>query len=203
MWIVNDIVSPLIANIKSSWGDRVTDEGHNDLYDSCLWYYSQKSLPSESPGPHLPHLSFIRRLWNVVSRYRPPGDEFVSRERSNRGFFARRTRSNSPLEAMAIMPSQLTTAWKIRPGEEDSSEEDEEDDDPSSSKRGGKQRKRSLVDIQSPPPYDLAPHVEFHSEEHRNFWRRIMQSPPPYDLAPPAELRSKDNRSFWRRLMHV
>ncbi|KAG1818671.1 WD40-repeat-containing domain protein [Suillus subaureus] len=37
MWIVNDIVSPLIANIKSSWGDRVTDEGHNDLYDSCLW----------------------------------------------------------------------------------------------------------------------------------------------------------------------
>lgn len=202
MWIVNDIAPQLTATTRSSWGDCATDEGRNDLYDSCLWYYSQKSLPSESPGPNHPHMSFIRRLWNVISRHRRPVDESVSRECSNRGFFARRTRSNSPV---AIIPSQSTTACKVRPGEENDWEEDEKEEDPGTNKRGGRERKGHLVDIQSPPPYDLAPDAELHSEEHRNFWRRVMQSPPPYayDLAPPAELRSEENKSFWRRLIHV
>lgn len=205
MWIVNDIAPHLIATTKSSWGDRLTDEGHNDLYDSCLWDYSQKSLPSESSAPYVPHLSFIRRLWNVISRHCPRADDPFSHERSNRSFFTRRTRSNSPLEPVDIISGQSPTAWKIQPGEEDDSGEDENDDDPGTSKLekcGGKKRMRSLVDVESLPPYDLVPHAEPHGEERGNFWRRLMQSPPPYDLAPP-ELRSEETRSLWRRLMHI
>lgn len=205
MWITNDIApGQLVATTKSSWDDRITDEGHDDhLCDSFLWYHSQKSLPLESSSPHLSHPPFICRLWNIMSRHRLPS---IQRERHNRGFFVRRARSNPPLEPVAIIPSQPTTAWKVRPGEEDYSEEDEKEEDPGTSKLekcGGKQRKESLVDMQSLPPYDLAPNAEFHSEEHSNFWRRMMQNPPPYDLTPPAEFRSEENRSFWRRLMHI
>ncbi|KAG1791852.1 uncharacterized protein HD556DRAFT_1309669 [Suillus plorans] len=169
-------------------------------------YYSQKSLPPESSVTRLSHPSFIRRLWNVISRHCPPANESVSGERPNRSFFARRARSNPPV---TILPSQPTTAWKVRLEEEDDLEEDDKDDDPSVNTQtctsklqecGSKQGNESLIDIQGPPPYDLTPHTELHSEEHRNFWRRVMQSPPPYNLAPLAELRSEENRSFWRRL---
>ncbi|KAG2344384.1 WD40 repeat-like protein [Suillus weaverae] len=129
MWIVDDIAPQLIATTKSSWGDCVTDEGHNDLYDSFLWYYSQKTLPLPSSGPHLPHLSFIRRFWNVISRHRPPANESVSRERPHRGFFAHRARSNSHSKPVTIIPSQPTTLWKVRPGEEDDSEDDDSEED--------------------------------------------------------------------------
>jgi hypothetical protein len=110
------------------------------------------------------------------------------------------------LEPVAIIPDRLTTAWKVRPGEEDDLEEDEKEEDPGTNKPekiGGKQRKGSLVDMQSSPPYGLASYDELHSKEHRNFWRRLMQNPPLYDLTPPAEFRSEENRKFWRRLMHI
>lgn len=186
MWPVNDIASQLIAITKSPWGDHVADEGHNDSCDLFPWYYSQKSLPPESYVTRLSHPSFIRRLWNIISRERP-----------NRSFFARRARSNPPV---TILPSQPTTAWKVRL--EDDLEEDDKDDTGTSKLRecGSKQGNDSLIDIQGPPPYDLTPHTELHSEGHRNSWRRIMQSPPPYNLAPLAELRSEENISFWRRL---
>ncbi|KIK40274.1 hypothetical protein CY34DRAFT_13838 [Suillus luteus UH-Slu-Lm8-n1] len=90
-----------------------------------------KSLPSQSPNPHLPPPSFIRRLWNIVSRHCLPSDKYVQRERPNRGFFARHARSNLPLEPVAIIPSQPTTAWKVRPGVEDDLEEDEKEEDSS------------------------------------------------------------------------
>lgn len=191
MWIVNDIASQLIATTKSSW-DWVTDEGHSDLYDSSLW----ESRLSQSSSSHLPRLSFIRRLWNVISRHRSPADGSVVRGRPIHGFFTRHARSNSPSKPVTIIPSK-PTAWKIRPGEED---------DPGTSKlekHGGKQRNGYLVDMQSPPPYDFAPHAEPHSETYRNFWRRLMQSPPPYDITPFAELCTEENRSLWRRLIHV
>ncbi|KAG2138646.1 WD40-repeat-containing domain protein [Suillus bovinus] len=200
MWTVDDIAPQLIPTAKLSWGDHVSDEGHVDLWDSLLWYYSQKSLPLESSGTHVPHVSFIRRLWNVISRHRPPANESVSQEPPNRGFFARCSRSNSSVTIVSSQP----TAWKVWPGEDLGKDEQEEDMGASKLQEyGSKQRNGSLVDIPSPPPYNFAPQAELHSEEHRNFWRRVMQAPPPYDLTPPAELRSKVNRSFWRRLMHI
>lgn len=158
MWFVNDIASQLIATTKSPW-DRVAHEGHGDLNDSCLW----ESCPSESSSSHLPRLSFIRRLWNVISRHRSSADGSVSREHPNIYFFTRRARSNSPSELVTI---SQPTAWKVPPGEDDS------EDDPGASKlekHGGKQRNGSLVDMQCPPPYYFAPHAEPHSETHRNF----------------------------------
>lgn len=203
MWIVDDIAPHLVATSKPSWGDHITGEVQDDPYDSFFWYHSQKSLPSPSSGPHVPHLSFIRRFWNVISRHRLPTDGSVPRERPKRSFFARSTHSNSPLELANIIPSQPISAWKVQLREDD---EEDEMEDPGASKLekcGGKQWEGSLVDVQSPPPYHPAPHTELHSEEHVNFWRRLMQSPPPYDLAPPAELHSDENRSLWRWLMHI
>ncbi|KAG1735224.1 hypothetical protein EDB19DRAFT_1830344 [Suillus lakei] len=100
--------------------------GTHDKY--YLQYYSQKSLPSASSGPHHPHLSFIRRCWNVISRNRPPADESVPRERPNRSFFTRRAPSNLPLEPATILHSKPIPAWKVKPGDEDEEDEDEDDE---------------------------------------------------------------------------
>ncbi|KAG1841910.1 WD40-repeat-containing domain protein [Suillus subalutaceus] len=51
---------------------------------------SQQSLPSPSPGSHLPHLFSIRRFWNVISRRRPPPDESVPKHRPKLGFLSSR-----------------------------------------------------------------------------------------------------------------
>lgn len=51
-------------------------------------------------------MSSARRLWNVISRCRPPPDQSVPRERSKRSFFSRRARSKSSLELATIQPNQ-------------------------------------------------------------------------------------------------
>jgi hypothetical protein len=46
----------------------------------------------------------------MISRHRSPTDESVPQERPKRGFFARRTRSKSPLEPATTTPTQPAPA---------------------------------------------------------------------------------------------
>ncbi|KAG1860127.1 WD40-repeat-containing domain protein [Suillus subalutaceus] len=90
--------SPLSSclNIDATGGSGFIEEAHSDPYNN-FFQSSQQSLPSPSPGFHIPYLFLARRLRYVISRHHP-SDESVPQERSKRGFFSRRTRSNSSLE---------------------------------------------------------------------------------------------------------
>jgi hypothetical protein len=61
----------------------------------------------------------VHRLWNIISRHRPPPGESIPQERSKRKFFARRTRSDSPLEPTTVKANQLVPKEKVREGEDE------------------------------------------------------------------------------------
>ncbi|KAG2335955.1 WD40 repeat-like protein [Suillus weaverae] len=89
------------------------EEVHDDPYNN-FFQSSQQSLPSASPGSRLPNLFSARRLWKRISRRHPPPGESVPQERSKRKFFARRDRSDSPLESATMKPGQPVSEGKVR-----------------------------------------------------------------------------------------
>ncbi|KAG1858915.1 WD40-repeat-containing domain protein [Suillus subluteus] len=92
------------------------EEAHDDPCNN-FFQSSQQSLPSPSPGFHLSPLFSARRFLNVISRHRPPPDESVPKERSKRGFFSRRARSNSSMDLPTIKHNQPVPEGKVGEGE--------------------------------------------------------------------------------------
>lgn len=107
----SSLSSCLDAN--ATGGDGFIEEVHDDLYNN-FFQSSHQSLPSPS---HLPPLFSARRLWNIISRRRPPPDQSVPRERPRRGFFSRRARSKSSLELATAKSNQPVHEGKVVEGE--------------------------------------------------------------------------------------
>ncbi|KAG1780613.1 WD40-repeat-containing domain protein [Suillus placidus] len=97
-------------------GGGFIEEAHDDPYNN-FFQSSQQSLPSASPGSHLPNLSLARHFWKGIFRRRPPPDNSIPKERSKRKFFTRRARSDSPLELATIKPNQPVPEGKMGEGE--------------------------------------------------------------------------------------
>ncbi|KAG1863945.1 hypothetical protein C8R48DRAFT_761780 [Suillus tomentosus] len=91
-------------DVDATSGGGFTEEADDDPYNN--FQFSQQSLPSPSPNFYLSPLFSARRLLNTFSRHRPPPDEPVPQERSKRGFFSRRVRSDSSLELATRNPNQ-------------------------------------------------------------------------------------------------
>ncbi|KAG1791870.1 WD40-repeat-containing domain protein [Suillus plorans] len=155
-------------DVDATRGGGFIEEAHDDPYNNNNFFqFSQQSLPLPSPGFHLPSLFSARRLLNVISRRHSPPDESVLQERSKRGFFGRRARSNLSVELATIKPNQSVPEGKVR--EEDGEGEGEQggtvDDRASANdslgarKDKGKQRSTAHLD----------------SEDNRNLWKRLFQ----------------------------
>ncbi|KAG1819719.1 WD40-repeat-containing domain protein [Suillus subaureus] len=136
---------------------------HYDL-DNNFFPSSQQSLPSPSPSPYrLPPWLSVRRLWNVVSRYCPLPDESVPQERSKRKLFARRARSDSPLEPTTIKSNQHVPEEKVREGEGEQGDDRTSENDPLSA-REDKSKQRD----------DSSAHLD--SQNNRNLWERLIHA---------------------------
>ncbi|KAG1858913.1 WD40-repeat-containing domain protein [Suillus subluteus] len=155
--------SPLSSclDADATGGGGFIEETHDDPYNNNFFQSSQQSLPSPSPGVHVPSLFSARRLWNVISRRRPP-DESVPRERSRRGFFGRRARSNSSLELATTTPNQPVPEGE---GEQRETVDDRGSAHDSLSARNdeGIQRDRTST-------------THLHSKDYRSLWKRLPQA---------------------------
>ncbi|KAG1860130.1 WD40-repeat-containing domain protein [Suillus subalutaceus] len=168
--------SPLSSclDADATGGGGFIDDAHDDPYNNNFFQSSQQSLPSPSPGIHVPSLFSARRLWNVISRRRPP-DESVPRERSRRGFFGRRARSNSSLELATTIPNQPVPEGE---GEQRETVDDRGSVHGSLSARNdeGRQRDDPLADARSPLSDDRTSTTHLHSKDHRTLWKRLLQA---------------------------
>ncbi|KAG1735211.1 hypothetical protein EDB19DRAFT_1113981 [Suillus lakei] len=157
--------------------DGIIDNEHDDPYNN-IFQSSHESLPSASPGSHIPHLFSPRRFLNVLSRHRPPADESVPQERSKRYFFSRRARSDSPLEPATMQPDQPVPEVKVRgrDGEQDDNVDDRDSaNDPlNTGKDKGNRRDDPPADTQSQPSDDPTSSADLDSKDNRNLWKRIM-----------------------------
>ncbi|KIK43402.1 hypothetical protein CY34DRAFT_11728 [Suillus luteus UH-Slu-Lm8-n1] len=148
--------SPSFLNADATGGYDIM-EVHDDSYHN-FFESSQISLRS---GPHTPHLSVIRRFWNVVSRHRPLADESASGERQNHGFFARRARTQLPLEPATAVPGQ--------------EREQGDNDDSELGTNSENQPEESLGNPQNSPPVDPNPHARLDGDNH-NLWKRLFRA---------------------------
>ncbi|KAG1818670.1 WD40-repeat-containing domain protein [Suillus subaureus] len=111
--------SPLSSclDADATGGGGFIEEAYDDPYNN-FFQSSRQSLPSPSPplspGFHFPSLFLARRFLNVISRHRPPPDEFIPKESSKRSFFSRRARSNSSLELATMTPNQPVPGTKVK-----------------------------------------------------------------------------------------
>ncbi|KAG2344360.1 WD40 repeat-like protein [Suillus weaverae] len=165
-------------DVDATGGGGFIEEAHDDPYNN-FFQSSQQSLPSPSPGSHLSSLFSARRLLNVFSRRRPPPDESVPQERSKRKFFARRARSDSPLEPATIIPNQPVPEGKVPEGEDEQSDIVDDhastNDSLSARKDKGKEHDNPSADAQSPSSDHHTPTAHLNSEDHRNLWKRLLQ----------------------------
>ncbi|KAG1718192.1 hypothetical protein EDB19DRAFT_2046571 [Suillus lakei] len=163
-------------NADATGGDCNIEEARDGPYNN-FFQSSHQSLPSASPGSHIPHLFSARRFLNIFSRHRPPADEPVPQERSKRGIFARRVRSDSPLEPGTVQPDHPVLEGKGGGGGEQDENVDDRGsaNDPLNTRNDkGKKRDDSPADAQSPPSDDLPPPTELDSADNRNLWKRLM-----------------------------
>ncbi|KAG2362243.1 WD40-repeat-containing domain protein [Suillus spraguei] len=173
--------SPLSScpDADATGGGGFIEETHDDPYDN-FFQCSQQSLPSPSPGFHFPSLFSARRLLNVIFRRRPPPDESIPQERSKRGFFSRRARSNSSLEPTPIKQNQPVPEKKVGEGEGEQSENAHDhgsaQDLLSVTKYKCKQREDPPVNAQSPPSYGRAFPAHPDSKDSQSPWERLMQA---------------------------
>ncbi|KAG2030545.1 WD40-repeat-containing domain protein [Suillus americanus] len=140
-------------------GDSFIEEAHDDTF----FQSSQQSLPSSSPGFHLPSLFSTHPLWNAIFPRRPPPDESVPQERSKRGFFSRHVRSNLSVELATTKHSRLVPEGKMGESER---EQGESIDDHGCS---APERIKATSDINIPPT----------SRAHR----LMIALPPPTSIA--------------------
>lgn len=137
-----------------------------------------------------------RHLLNIFSRHRPPPDEPIPQERSKRGFFSRRIRSNSSLELATTKPkpvpegeveecegeqgqyiddvSAVSTVALL--SQRDNHQRSSTYNSLSARKDKGKQRDDPPAGTQSPLSYDRIPTAHFDSKDHRTLWERLLQS---------------------------
>ncbi|KAG2344386.1 WD40 repeat-like protein [Suillus weaverae] len=168
-------------------GDGFIEEVHDDPYNN-FFQSLQQSLPSPSlspspspsPGFYLLPFKFLsaRRFWNVIARHRSPPDESVPQERSKRGFFSRRARSNSSLDLATIIPNQPRPEGKAGEGEDKGDIDDDvsTNDSLSARKDQGKQQDDPPADVQSLPFDDRAPPARLNSKDNRSLWERLKQA---------------------------
>ncbi|KAG1758278.1 WD40-repeat-containing domain protein [Suillus occidentalis] len=111
----NSPMSPLSSclDADATGNDGFIEEAHDDPYNN-FFQSSHQSLPSPS---HLPPLFSARRLWNIISRRRPPPDQSIPRERPRRGLFSHHARSNLSLELATAVSNQLVQEGKVVEGE--------------------------------------------------------------------------------------
>ncbi|KAG1780669.1 hypothetical protein EV702DRAFT_732834 [Suillus placidus] len=151
------------------------EDAHDDPYNN-FFQSSQQSLQSPSPGSHIPNLFSARRFWEVISRRRPPPAESVPKERSKRGFFGRRVRSNSSMELATIKSNQPVPESKIGEGEQGENIDDRASVNESLSARKdkGKQRDDPPADTQSPSSDDCTPTTHLDNKDHRTLWKWLL-----------------------------
>ncbi|KAG0694444.1 WD40-repeat-containing domain protein [Suillus ampliporus] len=164
---------------RPSGGNDITEEVHDDPYHN-FFQSSQASLPLASPGfPHPPDLSSVRRLWNVISRHRPPANESTLEECTKRSFFRRRAHSKPPVQPTTTTPKQATQEGKVLVGEQ--VEEIDQNANcsanaPLGASKGtndkGKQCGEAPADSHTPLPGDP---TEVDSEENGHLWKRLMR----------------------------
>ncbi|KAG2344385.1 WD40 repeat-like protein [Suillus weaverae] len=110
--------SPSFLDADATGGDDIVEEWHNDPYVN-FFKSSQLSLPATtSSPPQSPDPSSARHFWNTISRYSLSSIPL-------RKFFARRARSNSPLQPATTKSNQSMLEGKVPAGKE----EGEKDDD--------------------------------------------------------------------------
>ncbi|KAG2146344.1 WD40-repeat-containing domain protein [Suillus clintonianus] len=167
----NSLSSYLDAD--ATGGDGMNDNPYNNFFQS-----SNQSLPSASPGSHLPHLFSARRFFKVFSRPHPPADESVPKERSKRKFFARRARSNASLELATMAGNPPAQEGKVGEGSGEQGDNDcgSANDPPSARNNESGQRDETPTDTQSPLSHALTPPADLHSKYHRNLWEWVIQA---------------------------
>ncbi|KAG1780628.1 WD40-repeat-containing domain protein [Suillus placidus] len=161
--------SPSFLDADATGGDGIVEEWHNDPYVN-FFKSSQLSLPATtSSPPQSPDPSSARHFWNTISQYSLSSILL-------RKFFARRARSNSPLQPATTKPNQSMLEGKVPAGKE----EGEKDDDRCSvnyplgaSKDKGRQQDEPSADVQNLPLDDPRP---FANESTQNIWKRLMQA---------------------------
>lgn len=167
-----------MSGVDATGGGGFTEEADDDPYND-FFQFSQQSFPSPSPGFYLPPLFSARRLLNIFSRLRPPPDEPVPQERSKRGFFNRRVRSNSSLELATTKPKPVPEG---EVGECEGEQGQNIDDcgsthnSLSARKDKGRQRDDPPAGVHSPLSYDRTRTTYFDSKDHRTLWERLLQS---------------------------
>ncbi|KAG1858920.1 hypothetical protein F4604DRAFT_1684855 [Suillus subluteus] len=190
-------VLTVLLQADATGGGGFIEEAHDDPYsnffqvtllfsskgtgtDNKYLKSSQQSLPSPSPGFRLPPLFLALRLWNVVSRRRPPPDESVPQECSKCGFFSRRARSNWSQEPAIMIPKQPVPEGKGGEGEGEQRETVDDRsfayDSLSATKNKSKQRDDPSDNVQSPPSYDRTLPAHLDSKDSRGLWERLIQA---------------------------
>ncbi|KAG1728503.1 WD40-repeat-containing domain protein [Suillus paluster] len=151
-------------------GDGIIEDAHDDPYNN-FFESPEPSLPLALSGPRLHRLFSGRHFRNLISRHRPPANEFTPEQCNKRSFFARRLHQN-PL--VHPTPNQPIPGGKARAGE------DHEESDQCSA--------NAVLDAsKANKDEDDEPSIDAHT-------------PPPDDPTSPAELDSEDNRIIWKWL---
>ncbi|KAG2115045.1 WD40-repeat-containing domain protein [Suillus clintonianus] len=158
-------------------GDGIIEEGNDNPYNN-FFQSSHQSLPSASPGSHLPHLLSARRFFKVFSRPHPPADESVPKERSKRKLFARRARSNSSLELATMTGDPPVLEGKVGEGKGEQGDNDRGSaNDPLGARKDkGKRRDEPPTDAQNPPLDDSSHTDDLDSKDNRKLWKRMMHA---------------------------
>ncbi|KAG2070299.1 WD40 repeat-like protein [Suillus decipiens] len=163
------------------------EETHDDPYGN-FFQCSQQSLPSPSPGFHLPSSFSALRFLNVFSRRRPPPDESIPQERSKRSFFSRSARSNLSLELTPTKLNQPMAESKVGEGRGKGEQGENVHDVCAASIRGsehdslnvtmdkGRQKDDSPANARSPPSYGRTLSAHLDSEDSPDLWERLMQA---------------------------
>ncbi|KAG2115035.1 WD40-repeat-containing domain protein [Suillus clintonianus] len=158
-------------------GDGIIEEGNDHPYNN-FFQSSHQSLPSVSPGSHLPHLFSARRFFKVFSRPHPPADESVPKERSKRKFFTHRARSNASLELATMIGNPPVQEGKLGEGKGEQGDNDcgSVNDPLGARKNKGKRRDEPPTDAQNPLP-DYSSHTDdLDSKDNRNLWIRMTHA---------------------------
>ncbi|KAG1780664.1 WD40-repeat-containing domain protein [Suillus placidus] len=142
-------------------GNGFVEEARDDPYHD-FFQSSQQSIPSPSPGFRPPPLFLARRLWNVISRRRPPPDESVPKE-------------NTPSMVSSVVVFAQTLPDGKMGGKDGTGEQDDNCvyDPLDLRKDKGEKRDEPPADAQSLPSDDP---TNLDSKDNQNLWKRMVHA---------------------------